>query len=311
MRSRKILVVAVAACSALVAPAHGQTTRPAPVVPLLPIATVRLDTVAVRAQGRILILRTPGKAKGLRDAYSGSLRPGRQLAVWHSNPDSTRTYLIRAIRVRLGARMPETPADILRERRTFSEGRLALRLSAATATGSPAETNLLLVPLLLTPALASQHAKGWVRFDLSAQHLVLAPAGVFVVAKGLPTLDSEQLVRTRRLAHKPAGTTPPDDVVLPVRGQKPIPFFQYEEIQPAGSPPVRLVALADFPAIGHHTTGPGARPHSWQYLGLDNKPGRWFANADLDAQYHAANPTHKPIFDYDYDLELEVEEYQP
>ena len=309
----KVVFVAVAAGSIAFGPAaYGQTAQPGVAPPVVPaIATVRLDTVAIAAHARPLTLRAPGTARGLHDAFAYSITPTRQIAVWHPNPDSTHTYRIRAVRVRLGSRLPDSPADLLRARRIFGEGRLALRLSPATVGGSPAEANLLPAPLVLTPAGAGQHDHGWVRFDVSAHHLVLPATGVFVIATGLPTNEGDQFVRTRTLVRPLDGRHPPEDLTranMRAKG-KGTEVFQYEEVQPAGGGPTCLLPTNSFPAVAQRSTDAGEAAQSWRWHRFNKDSSRWFSSVEDNALLQKINPTKVPIYQYNYDLELEVEEY--
>lgn len=308
----KAALVAIAACWGIFTPIYGQANRPGMTTPAVPpIATVRLDTVAIAAHARPLTLHAPGMARGLHDAFARSIAPGHQIAVWHPNPDSTHTYRIRAVRVRLGSRLPDGPADLLRARRTFGEGRLALRLSPATTAGSPAETNLLPVPLVLTPAGAEQHDHGWVRFDVSARHLTLPATGVFVVAAGLPTNEGDQFVRTRILVRPLDGQHPPEDLTranMHTSG-KGSEIFQYEEIQPAGGGATRLLPTNEFPAVAQRSLGAGVAPQSWYWGRSGKDSSRWFSHIEGNALFQKFKTTKMPIYQYNYDLELEVEEY--
>ena len=219
--------------------------------------------------------RALGEAKGLHDAISHSLTPTNRIAVWHPNPDSGHTYRIRAVRVRLGAREPEKLMDLARHRRQFTEGRLSLHLSPATASGQPAETNLLPTVLLLTPKESEQNQDGWVRFDVAAQRLTLPANGVFVVAEGLTTSPEEQFIRHRTLIRPADGKTPLEDLNAQNRKSngKGTTVFLYEEVQTAGGGPGRLVRTDQFPAIAHRTTDNPAQCQSWLWW-LERPGGR-------------------------------------
>ena len=289
--------------------AHGQGTGR--IADPSPITAVALANVEVRAHGRPLVLRAPGTARGLHDAYASSITPGRQVAVWHPTPDSGRTYRIRAVRVRLGARLPDGPTDLLGARRVFDEGCLGLRLSPATPTGEPAETNLLPALLLLTPAAAARHAHGWVRFDVQEQRLVLPATGVFVVAQGLPTPNGDQYVRSRTLVREPNGRTPPEDLSSHNRrpNGKGTSVFLYEEVQPAGGGAPRLVPTHAFPAVAIRSLAPADEARSWQWYRFSrDKAGQWTTIQQTNTRIKTTLPTAPPVRDYNYDLELEVEE---
>ncbi|WP_460503243.1 hypothetical protein, partial [Hymenobacter agri] len=180
-----------------------------------------------------------------------------------------------------------------------------------TPAGEPADTNLLPAALLLTPALAAQHAHGWVRLDVSALHLVLPTAGVFVVAQGLPTPNGDQFVRSRTLVRKPDGQTPPED--LSPQNHRPngkgTPIFLYEEVQPAGGGTSRLVPSHAFPAVAFRSLAPADAARSWQWLRSGPaRTGRWSTIQQNNARLQKALPSAHPRRDYNYDLELEVEE---
>lgn len=285
---------------------RGQGIRPTAASPP-PLAPVALDTVVVRAQPKRLTLRAPGEAKGLRDAVSSSLGPGQQLAVWHPAPDSSHTYRIRAVRVRLGSRNPQNVADLARHRRNFRDGRLVVRLSAATATGQPADANLLAAPLLLTPPQSEDAEQGWVRFEVSDQRLILPAQGLFVVAQGLTTAPEEQFIRHRMLVHPADGNTPPQDLGPATRNAngKGTEVFLYEEVQRAGAKETQLIPSANFPAIAHRSVATAAECRSWQWLG--GLHSGWKFLGTLNAGLRQRAPSLK-VTDYNYDLELEVEE---
>ena len=288
------------------AAAHGQTNQPTVTAPV-PIASVALDDVEVRAQPRQLTLRAPGVAKGLSDAVSSSLGPGQQVAVWHPAPDSGHAYRIRAVRVRLGARFPLNMVDLVHARRNFLAGRLAVRLSAATATGQPGEANLLAAPLLLTPAQSEGQEQGWVRFDVHEQRLLMPTAGLFVVAQGLTTAPEEQFIRHRFLVRPADGKTPPED--LGPANRKPkgkgTAVFLYEEIQPTGTTATQLVPSANFPAIAHRSVATPAECRSWQWVGGLRNGWQFLGTMHAEMRQHASA---RQMLDYNYDLELEVEE---
>lgn len=268
------------------------------------VRVVPLIAVQVRPPQR-LTLRAPGEAKGMFSRFSTvSMPPSRQVAVWHPTPDSGRRYLVRAVRVRLGSRMPEKAMQLTQARRQFAEGSLALRLAPATPAGAPAEINLLASSLLLTPALSGQQQDGWVRFDVVGQGVELPPRGVFVVAEGLPN-PGEEFVRTRILLHPPDGQHPLEDYT-PVKGAKPVEIFSYTEVQAPDQPATRLVLASEYPAIGQRQVAAPAECRSWQQAVLvPGKPRSWYSMAARTAQLQQAAPS---LHNYNYDLELEVEE---
>lgn len=302
-------IAATIGCLVVAVPAaHSQGMAPAANAPALPAPPkVALDEVAIRAQPRPLTLRAPGEAQGLNDAIAWSLTPTERLAVWYALPDSGHAYRVRAVRVRLGSRMPTSMVDLARHRRNFTEGRLALRLSPATPAGTPAETNLLAAPLLLTAEAPEQQRDGWVRFDVADQRLVLPVQGVFVIAEGL-TQPDEQFVRSRVLIRPVDGRTPPEDVTRQNRrpAGKSTPIFQYEEVQPAGGGASRLVLSNAFPAVAHRSVRTAAECQSWQWR--TGPRGGWKALALQNAEFRQYGGKAASIVDYNYDLVLEVEE---
>jgi hypothetical protein len=269
------------------------------------VRVVPLAAVQVRPPQR-LTLRAPGEAKGMFSRFSTvSMTPTCQVAVWHPAPDSGRRYLVRAVRVRLGSRMPEKATQLTQARRQFAEGGLALRLVPATAAGAPTDTNLLASSLVLTPALSGQ-PDGWVRFDVAGQRVQLPPGGVFVVAEGLPN-PGEQFVRVRMLRHPPDSQYPLEDYV-PSKGAKPAEIFSYVEVQAPDQPATRLVLTSEYPAIGQRQVAAPAECHSWlKALLVPGKPRGWYLLAARTAQLQLTNPSLQ-LHDYNYDLELEVEE---
>lgn len=297
----------------LAAPAAGAQTaqpQPAPVSPApRPIPTVALGEVAVRVQPRRLTLRAPGQAQGLQDAFAQSLTPTRRVAVWLPTPDSARSYRIRAVRVRLGAGLPDNLTDFIRRQRRFHEGRLALHLSSATASGAPADADLLSAPLLLTPAASARHERGWLRFDVAEQHLIIPAAGVFIVAEGLTTSPDEQFVKHRSLLRRPDGRQPLEDYdsKKTTSNGKGTQVFLYEEIQPAGGGPTRLVPSDEFPALAHRTVGTAADCRSWRWQQGPSRSG-WIAMGAETAVLRQRSAAFAGLKDFNYNLELEVEE---
>ncbi len=288
--------------------AHAQTALPpagAPELPTMP--TVALSEVAVRATPRQLTLRAPGEAKGLHDALAHSLAPGDRRAVWHPHPDSAHAYRIRAVRVRLGSRLPATMSEFMQRRRRFPEGRLELRLSPATATGAPAETNLLAAPIVITPEASNGHEQGWLRFEVAEQRLLLPAGGLFVVATGLTTNPNERLVRHRMLTKQVKDNKPPRDLdhgtIKPGSSAR---VYSYEEIQPAGGSSARLVPSGNFPAIAHRGVESAAECRSWQWF-KGRSGSEWKSLRALNEEWQRFNSGHG-LRDYNYDLELEVEE---
>ena len=286
---------------------RGQATAAGAQAVPAPIAPVALGEVFVRVQPRLLTLRAPGEAKGLHDVVSNSLGPGEQVAVWHPNPDSAHLYRIQAVRVRLGSRFPESLAGFVSHRRNFREGRLALRLSAATATGQPAVANLLAAPLLLAPAQSEELDHGWVRFDVSEQRVVLPAKGLFVVAEGLTASPADTFIRRRTLVHPADAKKPPEDYKPAFRNGKGTSTrtYMYEEIQTAGEQGSRLVPSSYFPAVAHRTVAAPAECRSWQVL--RGPMSGWKSLGAFYAEIRQRNPG-LDLTDYNYDLELEVVE---
>jgi hypothetical protein len=291
--------------SALALRALGLAAQTAPLP--APVQVVPLAAVQVRPPQR-LTLRAPGEAQGLFSRFSTvSMTPGRRVAVWHPAPDSGRRYLVRAVRVRLGSRLPEHAAQLAQARRQFAEGGLALRMAPATAAGAPADTNLLASPLQLTPALSAQQQNGWVRFDVAGQRVLLPARGAFVVVEGLPS-PGEQVGRTRLLLHPPDGKHPPEDYTY-AKGAKPTEVFSYTEMQVPGSQAIRLVRNSDYPAIGQRQVAEPAEGRTWQQNPSPaGQPRTWYRLAARTAQLRLAASAPK-LHDYNYDLELEVEEF--
>ncbi|AHJ96241.1 hypothetical protein [Hymenobacter swuensis] len=266
-----------------------------------------LPEVNVHAQPRLLTLSPPGETRGLRTAFGRELTPGRAVAVWHGPPDTARVYVVRAVRLRLGARMPETVQDLPKHRRNLPEGRLQLWLSPGTLTAGPETArNLLTQPLLLTAETAVEK-KGWLRFDVSSQRLLLPRAGVFVVAAGLPTIPEETFVRHRILAATYDGKTPPQDLdfrkIQPGTSTR---SYGYEELRrPDGS--TRLVATTTFPTLAYRLVNTAADCHSWLLVGRRGQPPSWQSVPQDLAPMRRALP-RESVSDYNYELELEVEE---
>ncbi|MGI4875153.1 MAG: hypothetical protein ACRYFX_28695 [Janthinobacterium lividum] len=279
---------------------------PAQTRPTAPIRTVPLQDVQVRPPQR-LTLRTPGEAKGLFSNFMAQdMTPTHRVAVWHPAPDSSRRYLVRTVRVRLGSRAPENPIELTQARRQFAEGYLALWLAPATATGAPADTNLLPAPLLLTPEVSARNKHGWVSFDVAAQQVKLPLGGAFVVAEGFAN-PSEHFVRSRLLLHPIDGKHPPEDYVYK-KGGKSVSFYSYQEVRTDGSPSTRLVPNNAYPALLQLRVAPPAESRLWVCgLHLPDKRREWFALSAQYALFRQANPTLE-FRDYNYDLELEVEE---
>lgn len=266
-----------------------------------------LPEVAVRAQHRTLTLRAPGETRGLHTAFGRELTPGRAVAVWHGPPDTARVYVVRAVLLRLGSRLPEAMKDLPKNRRNLPEGRLHLWLSPGTnATGPATGQNLLAQKLLLTAATAAEK-KGWVRFDVSDQRLVLPAAGVFVVAEGLPTTAAEAFVRHRSMAAPYDGKTPPQELDFQkMKPGKRTRVYLYEELREADGS-LRLVSSHSFPTLAYRLVDTPPECHSWILVSRRGQAPAWQSVPQDMAPWRRANPDASSA-DYNYELELEVEE---
>lgn len=292
--------MAKVACLLLLASAARAQTRPTDSLRVVPLAAVQVRPP------QVFTLRPPGESKGLFSNFMAlEMTPTRQVAVWHPAPDAGRRYLVRAVRVQLGSRLPENPGQVVQARRRFAEGYLALRLAGATAAGVPADTNLLAAPLLLTPAVSARSQRGWVSFDVAAQQVQMPPAGVFVVAEGFAN-PGERFVRSRQLLHPADGRHPPEDYVHKP-GEKLTEIFLYEEVQAAGSAATRLVLRSNYPALAQLRVAAPADNHSWLHGYQPGRPHGWFKLAVHYALLRQSSPALK-LTDYNYDLELEIEE---
>lgn len=266
-----------------------------------------LPEVAVHAQHRALTLRAPGATKGLHTAFGRELTPGRAVAVWHGPPDTARVYVVRAVRLRLGSRLPEVMKDLPKNRRNLPEGRLHLWLSPGTNANGPAAEQNLLPQKLLLAAETAVDKKGWLRFDVSGQRLILPRAGVFVVAEGLPTTSAETFVRHRTLIAPYDGKTPPQDLdfrrVRPGKGTR---SYRYEELRQADGS-TRLVPTHSFPALAYRLVDTSPECQSWILVSRRGKEPVWQSVPQHLAPMRRANPDSSNA-DYNYELELEVEE---
>ncbi|RSK32504.1 hypothetical protein [Hymenobacter metallilatus] len=276
-------------------------------LPDTPRTRQHLPEVTVRAQPRTRTLRAPGETKGLHTAFGRELTPGRAVAVWHGPPDTTRVYVVRAVRLQLGSRMPEAVHDLPKHRRNLPEGRLHLWLSPGTMTTGPvASQNLLPQKLLLTAETATQE-KGWIRFEVADQRLVLPTRGLFVVAEGLPTTDTETFVRQRVLTAPYDGHTPPQDLdfrkIKP--GQSARSYRYVEMLRSDGS--ARLVPSSSFPALAYRLVATAAECHSWLLVDHRGQPASWQSVPQDLAPMRRALP-NESVSDYNYELVLEVEE---
>ena len=266
----------------------------------------QLPEVEVRAQHRILVLQAPGETKGIQTAFGRELTPTTAVAVWHGPPDTSRVYVVRAMRVHLGSRFPKSAKELPKARRNFSEGTIRLWLSPGSPSGGPRpDQNLLAAPLLLTAETPAP--KGWVRFEVADQRLVLPAQGLFVVAEGEP-VGAETYVRTRSLVRPLNGKTSPEDVdFTKIRPGKGVTVFRYVELRrPDGT--VRLAAVSEFPSLAHRLTERSADCYTWvRRLKHPDNSLRWQSIPQDLAPMRAAMPDVSTS-DYNYELELEVEE---
>lgn len=233
-----------------------------------------LPEVTVKALPPVQILRAPGETKGLQTAFGREVPPGRAVAVWHGPPDTTQAYVVRAIRVKLGTRIPEAPEDLPKHRRNLPEGRLRLWLSPGTLTTGPeASRNLLREKLLLTAETAER--KGWIRIDVADQQLVLPRSGAFVVVEGLPTTDEETFVRHRILANPYTTTTQPKDLDFQkIQPGKNVRSYLYEEIRQADGS-LRLVSTHSFPTVAYRLVKLPTECHSWLLVNRSGQVPAW------------------------------------
>ncbi|NVO30743.1 hypothetical protein [Hymenobacter lapidiphilus] len=269
----------------------------------------QLPDVAVRATRRVLALRAPGETKGLQTAFGRELTPTAAVAVWHGPPDSSRVYVVRAVRVRLGSRPPTAAKDVPKVRRNFSEGAIRLWLSPGSQTGGPQPAqNLLAAPLLLTANTTAK--KGWVRFDVMQQRLVLPARGLFVVAEG-ETTGSETYVKQRSLARPLNGKNLPEDIdfqkAKPKKGHKGVETFRCVELRRADGSS-RLALTNAFPTLAYRQVPAPANSQSWiRRIRQPDKTVFWRSVPQDLAPLRKAFPEVSAP-DYNYELELEVEE---
>lgn len=258
---------------------------------------VALPGVRVRAQPGAVVWRYAGKSRWPYDAFAQSLTPGEQVAVFYRPADSTRQYRVRAVRVRLGHRAPNSMAEAFGQRRHFVAGRLRVCLSPPDAAGAPASTPL--IPAwLITPAQSETHQDGWLRLVPATDAPLLVPAsGVFVVAAGLTDTDAEAMTRLRILQYQRRNPEKAPDSQNPGR------VNLYVEVQPEGAAPPRLVNLDDYPAVAQRTALNPATSHSWLY-----KSKRWHSQQNYHAELRKRLATGDEYPPYNYELVLEVEE---
>ncbi|MBG8552527.1 hypothetical protein I5L79_03165 [Hymenobacter sp. BT594] len=265
----------------------------------------------MRIHPKARLLSAPGETRGLYTSFGHELLPTSRVAVWHGPPDSTRTYLVRAVRVRLGSRMPEKASGLFETRRNFQEGRVHLWLSPGTRAQAPeAAQNLLAQKLLLTPDNAGEK-KGWLRFDVAAQRVVVPAQGLFIIAEGLTTQPQETYVRRRILVRPLDGQTPPEDLDLhhpKLKKGESVRTYSYVEVsQPSGSQ--RLAATGLFPTLAFRMVEGSGQCQSWVWRPLVvNQPARWMPVTEVQAGLRKREPKATYALDYNFDLELEVEE---
>lgn len=279
--------------------------RPAPTTDTLWLTpqAVALPDVRVRAQPRVLVWRGDGKARWPEDAFANSLTPIDQVAMLYRPADPARSYRIRAVRIRLGSRAPQGPADLLRDLRRFPEGRLQVQLLAPGTDGAPG-TALLPSAWEITPALSEEHEGGWLRLPVADAELRLPVAGVFIVASGLTGSARETYVRNRTLVYqKHSPTAAPDFELQQVqRADQLTRVNLYVEIKPAAGGAARLVPRHEFPAVARFTASSFGSCYSWNH-----RAGRWQSTVAYyqDLKRRNPQPDYQP---YNYELELEVEE---
>jgi hypothetical protein len=259
-----------------------------------------LPGVQVRAQPKAAVWRYAGRSRWPQDAFAQGLTPGRQVAVFYRPADSTRQYRIRAVRVRLGQRFPDSPAGMLTDRRQFPEGRLRVHLAVPGPAGAPA-ADFAAQTWTITSAQSDQHDDGWLRLPCEADLLVPA-RGLFVVAAALTGTDAETVLRSRYLVYPKGHPEASTDYDPKQRKQKGTTINGFVEVQPAGGQPPRLVSNEDYPGVAQRTAPNEAGGHSWQYRGK-----QW----QSQQAYHAEMRKRFPDSDYspfNYELVLEVEE---
>ncbi|GAB3831598.1 carboxypeptidase-like regulatory domain-containing protein [Hymenobacter jeollabukensis] len=276
--------------------------QPAPAADTLWLTpqAVALPNVRVRAQPGAVVWRYAGKSRWPHDAFARSLMPGEQVAVFYRPADSTRQYRIRAVRVRLGHRAPNSFGEAFGQRRHFVAGRLRVCLSLPGPEGAPVSQSL--APAwVITPAQSAAHQDGWLQLAVPTDAPLLLPAaGVFVVATGLTDTDTETAPRLRTLQYQRRNPeTAPD---YDHKSQTSTRVNLYVEVKPEGAAQSHLVNLDDYPAVAQRTAPDEASGHSWLY-----QAKRWqsqqASHAELrkrlpDAIYSTSN----------YELVLEVEE---
>ncbi|RAK63917.1 hypothetical protein [Hymenobacter edaphi] len=279
--------------------------QPAPAADTLWLTpqAVALPNVRVRAQPRQLVWRAPGKARWPYDAFANSLTPTEQVAMLYRPADATRSYRIRAVRLRLGSRAPQGPADLLRDLRRFPEGRLQVQLLAPGPDGAPA-TALLPASWEITPALSEEHEGGWLRLPVADAELRLPAAGVFIVANGLTGSAAETFVRNRTLLYRKHNpTAAPEFDPQKLKGSAPSTRVNsYVEVQPAATEATRLVLRHEFPALAQLTAPSFGACYAWAY-----RAGRWQSVVAYYQDLKSRFPKRE-FTPYNYELELEVEE---
>lgn len=277
-------------------PRRWQTTPTADTLWLTPQA-VALPGVRVRAQPKAELWRYAGKSRWPHDAFARSLVPGEQIAVFYRPADSTRHYRIRAVRVRLGHRAPNSMAEAFGQRRHFEAGRLRVYLSLPGPDGAP--TRQAAAPAwIITPAQSADHQDGWLQLPLPTDAPLLLPAtGVFVVAAGLTDTDTETMTRLRALHYQRRNPTAAPDQQSAGR------VNLYVEVKPDSTAPARLVNLDDYPAVAQRTAPDTNAGHSWLY-----QSKRWQSQQAYQAEMRKRMPSGTESSPYNYELVLEVEE---
>lgn len=284
----------------------GYQTRQWPAAPTadtvwLTPQTVALPGVRVRAQPEAAVWRYAGKSRWPYDAFARSLVPGEQVAVFYRPADSTRQYRIRAVRVRLGHRAPNSMAEAFGPRRHFVAGRLRVSLRLPGAAGTPAGSAV--APAwIITPDQSKTHQDGWLRLALPTDAPLLLPAaGVFVVATGLTDSDTETMARLRTLQYQKRHPEAAPD--FDPKKQSSGRINLYTEVKADSAAPSRLVKLDDYPAVAQRTAPDNDTGHSWLY-----RSRRWQSQQAYHAELRKRLANGDEYPPYNYELVLEVEE---
>ncbi|QIX62332.1 hypothetical protein HER32_14550 [Hymenobacter sp. BT18] len=265
----------------------------------------------MRVHPKARLLSAPGETRGLYTSFGHKLLPTSRVAVWHGPPDTAHTYLVRAVRVRLGSRMPEKASGMFAARRNFQEGRVALWLSPGARAQAPTDAQSLLAQkLLLTPDNAGEK-KGWLRFDVADQRVVVPAQGLFIVAEGLTTHPKETYVRRHWLSHPLNSKSVPQELDLQNpklrKGEGARVYFYAEVASSAGAS--RLVAESLFPTLAYRMVENPGQCQSWVWRAPTLKqPARWMPVTETQTALRQREPKATYALDYNFDLELEVEE---